>query len=247
MRPLVVASALLIAATGAWTLVLALDPLPAHGGVAVVLMATSLWTATVSAITGMLVVRGRWARRLALAVTAAHGVVALLPEPDGWWGAAAVLTCGAAIAVGAPWLNGFIRQRPAATGPPDRAVLLPLVLLAAAFAVGAAGGGSVAAAVVGFTALVVAFWFIRALPGALLVVRIGWPLLALVLAVPMGSPPGWVSAVSGLAVAGLAWHQTVRHSLHPLVEKGSRVPIPPELAPREVLDAADIDDRGRPR
>jgi hypothetical protein len=247
VTPLVVASALLMTATGAWTLVLALASLPSHPATAVVLMAVSLWTATVASVTGMLVVRGRWARRLALAVTGAHGVVALIPDPDTWWGAAAILSCGAAIAVGAPWLNGFIRQRPAAAGPPDRAVLLPLVLLAATFLIGAAGGGSLTDAIVGFSAVVVAFWFIRALPGALVMVRLGWPLLALALAVPMGSPAGWVAAIVGLAVATLAWHETVRHALHPLVETGSRVPIPPELAPRDVLDAAEIDDRGRPR
>lgn len=247
MRPLIVASALLMAATGAWTVVLATSPPPDHSGPAVVMMSVALWIATVAAVTGMLVVRGRWARRLALAVAVAHGVVALLPEPDGWWGAAAILSCGAAIAIGGPWLNGFIRQRPAAAGPPDRAVLLPLVLVTTAFAIGATGGGSAAAAVVGYSSFLVAFWFIRALPGALLLVRLGWPALALGLAWPIGGPAGVAAAAGAVAVAFLAWHETVHHALHPLVQPGSRVPIPPELAPRDVLDAAEIDDRGRPK
>src|SRR5690606_13229207 len=75
----------------------------------------------------------------------------------------------------------------------------------------------------------------------------GWPLLAVALAVTLGFPAGIVAAAYGVAIGAIAWHSSVRTSLHPLVESGTRVPIPPELAPKEVLDAADIDDRGRPR
>lgn len=246
MRPVAVASLLLVAATGTWTTILG-RAATGLSGAAVVLTAVALWTATVAAVAGMLVARSRWARRLALGVTGGHGVIALLPAPDAWWAGAAVLTCGAAIAVGGPWLNGLIRQRPAAEGPPTRSVLIPLVLVAVAFVIGVLGGGGTAGATVGFSALVTAFWFVRTLPGALVAVRIVWPALALGLALPAGILVGPTALVGAVAVATLAWHESVRNSVHPLVERGSLVPIPPELAPRDVLDAADIDDRGRRR
>lgn len=246
MRPVAVASLLLVAATGAWTTILGWAAIDLSG-VAVILTAVALWTATVAAVAGMLIARSRWARRLALGVTGGHGVIALLPAVDAWWAGAAVLTCGAAIALGGPWLNGLIRQRPAAEGPPTRSVLVPLVLVAVAFAIGVLGGGGTAGAAVGFSALMTAFWFVRTLPGALIAVRIVWPAVALALALPAGVVVGATALIGAAVVAVLAWHESVRNSVHPLVERGSLVQIPPELAPRDVLDAADIDDRGRPR
>jgi hypothetical protein len=35
-------------------------------------------------------------------------------------------------------------------------------------------------------------------------------------------------------------------AFYPPRETGKAYPIPPELAPKEVLDAAEIDERGRP-
>ena len=123
-------------------------------------------------------------------------------------------------------------------------MLIALLLLGVPFAFGVTKGADTPALIVGLSALVTCFWFVRTLP-ALLAVRIVWPLLAI------GQPIRWAfrrrrGVFAGIAVGTLAWHSSVRNSVHPLVESGSRVPIPPELAPREVLDAAEIDDRGRP-
>lgn len=246
MTPTTLAALLLLAATGAWTLELGISPTPLTGS-DVILVAVALWAASVTAVTGMLVRQGLWARRLALAVTVAHAVVALVPAPDPGWGGAAALSAIAAVVIGGPWLNGHIRPRPAASGPPPRVVLVPLVLLAAAFGIGISGGGDPAGAAIAYSGLGVAYWFIRALPAALVLVRVLWPLLALALAPFTGLPAGGVAAVGGVAVALLAWHPSVRTSVRPLVERGSTVRIPPELAPSDVLDAARLDDRGRPR
>lgn len=246
MRSLLTSSSLLIFSTGAWTVVMALHPAP-RPTVAVVGIAVSLWTATVAAIAGMVVSRSRWARRTALAVTAAQAILAVIWPVDGWWAAAAVAGVGTALAVGGPWLNGIVRSRPAASGPPTRVILIPLLLISVPFLLGVAGSGRAWALIAWLSALLAAFWFIRVLPGALIVVRLGWPVLALALAWPLGWPAGAVLAASGLALPALSWHSSVTTAVRPLVRQGSIVPVPPELAPRDVLDAANLDERGRPR
>ncbi|HEX2155247.1 MAG TPA: hypothetical protein VHL52_14880 [Acidimicrobiia bacterium] len=246
MRNLTIAGAGLVAATGAWTVVMALgfDDHPAN---ATVSMAISLWTATVVSLTGLLVARARWARRYGISVTAGHGVVALLAPVDVGWVVAAVLSAATAVAIAGPWLDGTVRGRPAASGPPPRAVLIPLALIWVPFGVGAASGDGLPALVAGLLALITAYWFIRTLPGALVAVRIVWPLAAVGVAFVLGWAAGAVVALAGVAVAVLAWDDSVRNAVHPLIEKGSRISIPPELAPQEILDAADLDERGRPR
>ncbi len=243
MRPLSAAAFGVLASTAAWTVVLAINA--DLSPVAVVLIALSLWPATVASLSGMLLARAHWARRLGLAVTVAHGLAAVFTTPDVWWGIAVVLTALTAISIGGPWLDGIVRSRPSAAGPPARVVLIALVLLGVPFGIGVAGGDTGAAIALSLFALVVAYWFIRAMPGALIVVRVIFPLVALVLAYFVGWPAGVMPAAVAVAVAVMAWHPTVRNSIHPLVSSGSRVRIPPELAPTDVLDAAQIDDRGR--
>lgn len=246
MRAPTLVSVGLLLSTAAWTVVLAASG-AGRSDVAVILIALSLWIGTVASLTGMLVARARWARRLGMAVTAAQGAVGLLLPPDLWWGVALALSASTAVSLGGPWLDGIIRGRPSASGPPTRAVLLPLVLVGVPYLLGLADAEGAVPLVVALSALVTAFWFIRTLPGALAAVRILWPGLTLALSVPMGGPPGVVAAASAVGVGALAWHSSVRRAIHPLVESGSRVAIPPELAPREILDAADIDDSRRPR
>lgn len=246
MRQVTVTSSGLLLTTAAWTVVLA-TATSERSELGTVLIALSLWAATVVSLTGMLVARARWARRLGLAVTAAQGALALLISPDVWWGLALVLSAVTAVSLGGPWLDGIIRGRPSASGPPTRAVLLPLVLIGVPYLLGYVDASGLEALVVAVTALLTAFWFIRTLPGALAAVRVVWPALTLALAATMGWQAGVTAAGAAVAVATLAWHSSVRNAVHPLIETGSRVAIPPELAPREILDAADIDDSGRPR
>lgn len=245
MRPVVISSVLLLLSTGAWTAVLATAPHD-YAGSSVVLMAVSLWVATVAALAGMLVVRSRWARRTGLGVTAAHALVAIACPVDVLWVVAATASVVAAISLAGPWLNGIVRSLPNASGPPNRAVLVPLLLMTVPFAVGVVAGEGIAAVIVGAASLVGAFWFIRTLPFALVVVRVIMPLIAVVCAWWLGWRAGVVAVALTGAAAWLAWHKSVTRAVIPLVERGTLVAIPPELAPRDVLDAARLDDRGRP-
>jgi hypothetical protein len=76
---------------------------------------------------------------------------------------------------------------------------------------------------------------------------VGSPIVLAVAAIFEGLPVGAFIAATAAGVAALAWTVDARIAVHPLAEPGTTVPIPPELAPRDVLDAAGIDDRGRRR
>jgi hypothetical protein len=128
-------------------------------------------------------------------------------------------------------------------------VLVPLILIGLPFLLGLASWEepTTSAVVVGLSAPITALWYSRVLPGGLLGVRALWPALAVGLSITMGLAPGAVAVVGGVTIAVLAWHPSVKHAFHPPREVGTSFPIPPELAPREVLDTANLDERGRPQ
>ncbi|MFP3913885.1 MAG: hypothetical protein ACLFWM_03350, partial [Actinomycetota bacterium] len=162
MRAVSVTSVGLLLSASLWTVLLAADP--PRDDLAVILMSASLWATTVISLTGMLVARARWARRLGIVVTGGHGAVAILLTPGLWWGVGMILSAATALALSGPWLDGYIRGRPSAAGPPTRAVLVPLVLAGVPFALGWAGADNVPGAALAASAWVAAFWFIRTLP-----------------------------------------------------------------------------------
>jgi hypothetical protein len=132
-------------------------------------------------------------------------------------------------------------------GPPDRAVLLPLLLIGAPALIGVGVPEPAwAALLVGLSAPLVAMAYARVVLGGLLLARVGWPALAVGLSPFMTLPGPLISALLGSMVAVIAWHPSVKTAFHPPREIGSTFPIPPELAPREVLDTAGIDDTGNP-
>jgi hypothetical protein len=61
----------------------------------------------------------------------------------------------------------------------------------------------------------------------------------------LGWVTGSVATAIAVAVAITAWSRAVKASYHPPREVGTTYRIPPELAPREILDAAQIDEKGR--
>lgn len=198
------------------------------------------------ALTGIVAGASRWAHRLGLAVAVAGLAIAVVvPVTPLWW--AAVAASGLSlVALAGPPARGLVRQRQAAGGPPRRAVALGLVLFAApaVTAVSAVDGLGTGWLWVAGSILVLAV-YLRAAPGALLAVRALAPAMAVAGAVDAPLPVSVTCLLGGAAVAGLAWGRSVRLSIRPLVEPGRAVPIPPELAPGEVLDAAGVDSSGR--
>jgi MFS family permease len=247
MRAAFLVSFTLVAAL-AWTLALMVRSEPFDPPAALLIGVGLVAMASVATI-GMIVVGGRWAHRLGLSALAVTVIVALVRPVDVFWVIGVATTTLALVALFSPRVGSSIRRLASATGPPPRAVVPPLLLLSAPAILGLAGNGARtwALVVVALTAPNVALLYSRVFPGGLIGIRLVWPALAIGLAPVMGWPTAFVSAALGLIVGILAWDRSVKTSYHPPREVGTTFPIPPELAPEEVLDAAEIDDKGRRR
>ncbi|MGD2061727.1 MAG: hypothetical protein PVF87_12720 [Acidimicrobiia bacterium] len=212
-------------------------------------LGAGLLVVTAVSIVGMVAGASRWALRLALATAAVMVALGLVFPLTPWTITAMALAGAAAAGLAGTGFDGMIRQRPPADGPPARSVLLSLLLLVSpsAWALAAPDGLGVS----GLAAVAVTWatmaWYVKAAPGALLVARVIAPLVLVATAILEGAPVGFAVAVTAAGLVALAWTVDARIAVHPLAEPGTRVPIPPELAPRDVLDAAGIDDRGRRR
>ncbi len=244
--PLAAATPLLSALL--WTAALLVDPGPLAPGSVLLVGLGLLETATVSVV-GMIMTGGRWARRLAVAGAAPALAVGAIRPIDVIWIVALAATGVTVVSLFTRGMSAAMRRRPAAAGPPARAVILPLalILFPALLGLAAWDNPTTATMIVGLSAPIAAMWYSRVLPGGLFVIRVLWPALAIGLAATQSRVPGLVSALTGLAVAVLAWHPSVRLAFHPPREVGTSYPIPPELAPKEVLDAAKLDEQGKPR
>lgn len=232
----------------AWIVALVVDSGPLEA-VPALLVGVGLLSMSTVATVGMIVVGGRWSHRLGLVALAVGWIVAVIRPIDVWWIVAVVLGAAALVALLSPGLTRNIRKLPSASGPSPRAITPPLILLAAPCVLGFLGNDATvwAILIVGLAAPSVALLYSRVLPGGLLAIRLIWPLMAVAMAPAMGWWAGSASVLMGVTVGVLSWHRSVRASYHPPQEEGSMYPIPPELAPGEVLDAANIDDRGRPK
>lgn len=245
MKAALLATTTLLAAL-AWSAALVIDSGPWQPAPVFLFAMGLMITATVSVV-GMIVVGGRWAHRLGLATTGLTLIPAALRGTDLAWYLAVTATAVALVASLSPGLTGSIRRLPSAAGPPPRAIGPAMLLLVTPALLGVSGNDapSWALLTVGLSAPCAALAYGRVLPGGLVAIRLVWPALAIALAPLLGLPAGLVSAVLGLSVAILAWDRSVKASYHPPREVGTTFPIPPELVPPEVLDAAEIDERGR--
>lgn len=232
-------------ATLVWVIAIIVDSSPFATASAFLIGLGLLAMSTVSFV-GMVVSSGRWAHRLALVALAFSAILSIVRPIDPIWFVGVALTAVALVALLSPTLTRSIRRLPSASGPPPRAITPPLILLATPCVLGFLGNDSTAWAllVVGISAPNVAFLYSRVLPGGLIALRLVWPAMALALSPLLGWAAGVAAAVIAVAVALIAWDDSVKASYHPPREVGTTFPIPPELAPKEVLDAADIDDTG---
>lgn len=244
--PLLAATTLLAAL--AWSAALLVDAGPWQSAPVFLIAVGLLIMATVSTV-GMIVVGGRWAHRLGLATLAITLVPAALRDTDLVWFIGVASTAVALVALLSPALTRSIRRLPSAGGPPPGAITPAMLLLAAPAVFGLIGNHAPpwALLTVGLTAPNAALLYSRVLPGGLLAIRLVWPALAMALSPVLGMPVGVASALAGVLVAVLAWDRSVKTSYHPPREVGTTFPIPPELAPPEVLDAAEVDEKGRRR
>lgn len=244
--PLATASPLLAAVL--WTGALLVDPGPLAPW-SVLLVGIGLLTMATLAVIGMIIAGGRWALRLGVATVVDTLLIAVIRPTDPLWYVALVASITAGALLFQPAVTNRIRKLPSATGPPPRAVLVTLLLASTPGTIGLAAWDQPTAAtvVVGLTAPLAALWYAKVLPGGLYGLRVIWPLLAIALAPLQPLPAALVSLLTASVVLALAWQREVGVAFHPPREIAHAYPIPPELVPREILDAADLDERGHPR
>lgn len=245
-RPLVTAASLFVSAALWAGIISATDDYPASSSV---VLGVGLLVISAVSVVGAVAGASRWALRLGVAQAAVMVALGVLFPLTPWTMAAMASAgvAGAGLAGGS--FQALVRQRPPADGPPPRSVLLTLLLLVSPplWALIASDGLGAPGVVAVITAWVTMASYAKAIPGALAAVRVLSPLILVGTGVAEGLPSGAAIVVTAAGLVALAWSVDARIAVHPLAEPGTTVPIPPELAPRDVLDAAGIDDRGRRR
>ena len=216
-------------------------------GVAIAITVVSLWTLTLIAAAGILLARGRWSRWASIAVPLLWIAVAVAADA----GTAAVLggvgvTAITGFGVG-PLAVGWIRQRPTAGGPPPIAValLLSLVTYPAFVALVDAHNLGALALVAAICSLAAAGAYSRGGAIGILSLRVLTPAAVFFAGVAVGWPRLTVVVIVGVVLIVLSWARPIRDAAAPVVPTSAAgYRVPPELAPREVLDAAGLDEHG---
>lgn len=228
-----------------WTIEVAADP-GDYDAKSLLLLGFGLITMAAVAVVGIVVANARWAHRYAMVTLALTAFLAATRPVGPFWVAGLIVSTSAAVALLGGTVRSGIRRLPAAAGPGSKAVLLPLLLLAlpACFAI-SIPHMSWPIALVGLLAPLTAFLYARVIGGGLVAARLVWPLLSLTASLPLSLPDSLAPLIAAVAVAAVAWQPEVKAAYHPPVETGSTLPIPPELAPRDVLDAAARDESRR--
>ncbi len=218
-----VTSVLLVAPRGSW-----------HPTTAVVLAASLvIWAAV--AVVAILLENSRLGYFLGLFALLISAVIAVLqPISLLWWAVVALLAI-AALLFSDTSLGGWVRQRTSAAPVPTRAVLLALLLLTIPGLTALTLSDAEPRRLLVLTGidLLLLLAYIRRPAFALAAVRV----LPIALAFAgwwLPSPGRWVWITGQLGALALAWTKEVRLAVRPLIERGSRVMIPPELAPDEI-------------
>lgn len=201
-----VVSGLLAGSALGLTLVLLIDTEPLTPGAAL-LIAVGVWLYTVVAIAGILLVRAPWARWLGLGTAIA---VAVAIAVAGFDSAAAILTAAVSLAAVAglagPWLTVWLRRQPG-MGPEPGAAALPLVAIGAPLVAGIAAwnGPTISVAIAAVLGVVGASAYARADRWGLWLLRLVYPIAAVVAGVQLGLAWGALLVAHGVAVTLLAW------------------------------------------
>jgi hypothetical protein len=235
------AAIVLLLAAAAWAAALFIEPAPWGESAAVVIAAGLLITASV-AVVAMMIDNSRLGYWVGVSALGLMLIVAGLQRLDAFWVIAISSTALGAVLMADRRLGGWIRIEGPVAPVPQRATALALVLLGAPIAtalslVGPSGSAIVWLALASWGFL---FVYVRRLPGAVGLVRIGLPIL-IGGSVFLELPGAAIWAALMVLASILAWTKAVRLAVRPLVERGSRVAIPPELISDEIKRAAGID------
>lgn len=238
-------ASLLVASLAAAFVMTGPDPFWQDGAGAMVAAGHLLLTAV--AVVGALVGAARWSVGVGVGLTAALGGVAVLHPVGPAWIVMVIAAAAALAGLVGTGLRAVVRQRPPADAPPTKAAALALGLLTPPLTVGVVqpSGVDVTDWMLVAVSLAVGILYTRAGSRAVWVTRVGLPLLTLAVLAAVPLPGALLPLVAFGALSALSWTADARLAAVPLVTPGKRVPIPAELAPGEILDAAGLDDRGR--
>jgi hypothetical protein len=197
---------------------------------------------TAIAVVAVMIENSRFGYWLGVSGVGLMLAVAGLRAIDTTWVIAIALTTVAGVLMADRRLGGWIRTEGPVAPVPFRAtglgfLLLVTPILTALSLLSGSGGAIVWLALASWGILV---GFVRRLPGAVAAVRLGAPVLiggSAILDLPGGAIWGALMLVASV----LAWSKAVRLAIRPLIERGSRVSIPPELLSDDVRRAAGID------
>ena len=245
-RTVSVSASLILLGALLWAVRLLFGPAPWEPQAAF-LLAAALVVSNAVNLVAMLLSPGKWVRNSIASLAGAWAVAALALEVDPIWiGAFVAYASGVGIAWSRSLDEWFHQAKPDRV--PARATILALGLLWLPGFVGALGIPAVTAAgwtVAGFG--VVAGWaYARALPGVLWTIRLVLPILGSLSAVglPLPAAAGMLAVISALTL--LAWTVDARLAAsRPAPRRVASVPVPPELTPPGIMEAAGYDRRGR--
>ncbi len=194
-------------------------------------------------LVGLFVARGRWARRYLWVALVIEGALFVR---SGSFSLVLVAILAAALSLGLPGLDGWIRQLRKADAPPSAAVLLPLALLSVPAVLGLTVDSNPGVWAFSLTSVIGAWSYARAHRLTLWALRLAYP--AIGIGVAVGLP--FLQAITMSAVAGLcvvlAWMPGALRGIQPLDPRRIEAkPVFAEMAPPEIMDEIGRDSHGR--
>lgn len=228
-----------------WAVWLILAPSPWSPMAAVLIGTGTLAVATVAGA-GILVERSRLAYRIGWGLLMGLGLLMLLRPLSPTWFIALFLSGLSGLAMTNRTLAGWIPSEPPAAPVPKPAVALALLLLTTPSATATASAGQPMGVLpaLALACWLVLYWYVRRLPGAMVLLRLGLPILAVTgWWLPARSRLVWIILLAG--ASAMAWRSATRLAVRPLVEQGSRVAIPLELVPEDIRRALEVDPSDR--
>lgn len=235
-----------MAAVLVWLTAIMVDPGP-YTPTSVLLIGFGwLLLSTVSTV-GLVLVGGRWALYTLLVTLSTTFGVATLAPLNGWTVAGLSTSSAALILLLSPRQERLVRKLPSASGPPPRSVVVTIGALGLPLALGLIPTNPNSwVLLMAACGPISAFLYSRTIPGGLASMRFGLMTAALLASAFMTLPHSLTVLVICASITVIAWSPDVAVAFRPLIEKGSTYAIPPELAPKEILKGAGIDERGRP-
>ncbi len=231
--PFLVAALSMVAAL-AWAARLATDPAPLAASSALLVSAGMLGFGLITAA-GLLLSRGRWARNVALALGAFELAMAAVLDLDAVTVAASCLSGATLIAAGGPWLDGWLRRRPAAGAPGAKPLAVTMGALGMVPVLGLAAPGGIGPAhfVLAAAAVGAAWAYSRSHRWGLWAFRIAIPATGIpaVLASPFLGALTLAALLT--ALTALAWTREARLAVDPELATlpGPRLATPRREAP----------------